>query len=146
MSSHGVSLTCPSNDFSGSLRDSIALPLSFSITIRFGSKIERLSWPGNSVTTRSVFAFAVITTLFRQSGWLFTYQIAPVIEAAILTVLTLFQRSSPPCAFTARFNNSFTLTPLCSLLSEIQTTYYLSPDFGPIRKTEVIYGDTLSDG
>src|ERR1700689_1586273 len=107
MSSQGVSRCCPWKEASGLFRDSMRVPSTFSITMQFGSKIERLSCPGKSVTSRSTLVVTVITTLLRASPLLFTNQIAPVIDAATFTDFTLLQRSRPPCAFTARFSNSF---------------------------------------
>src|ERR1700687_947425 len=105
MSSHGVSLCCPSNDFSGLSRASMRVPSAVSITIRSGSKIDRLSWPGKSTVRRSVRVSAVNTTFLRKSPLLFTYQIPPVMDAATLIAFTLFQRSRPPCALTANSNS-----------------------------------------
>src|ERR1700678_1639454 len=112
MSSQGVSRCCPSKDASGLLRDSMRVPSTFPITMQLGSKIERLSCPGKSVTSRSTFVATVITTFLRASPLLFTNQIAPVIDAATFTDFTLFQRSRPPCAFTAKLSNSFMRFPL----------------------------------
>src|SRR5580698_3126774 len=78
--------------------------------MRVGTKVDRLSWPGKSVTRRSSFVSTVITISLRALPWPFTNQIAPVIEAATFTDVTLFQRSRPPWAFTAEFSNSFMLT------------------------------------
>src|SRR5580693_9048034 len=108
MSSHGVSLCCPSNDFSGLSRASIRVPSTVSITTRLGSKIARLSWPGKSTVRRSFRVSAVKTTFLRKSPLLLTYQIPPVMDAATFIACTLFQRSRPPCASTASFSNSFT--------------------------------------
>src|ERR1700722_11397094 len=49
----------------------------------------------------------VSTTFLRKSGFPLTYQIPPVMDAATLIAFTLFQRSRPPCAFTATANSSF---------------------------------------
>src|ERR1700724_1183041 len=81
------------------------------MTTRAGSKMERLSWPGKSVVRRSFFVSIVMMTSLRASPLLFTNQIAPVIDAATFTDFTLFQRSSPPCAFTARSNKLLIKTP-----------------------------------
>src|ERR1035438_5130147 len=107
MSSQGVSRCWPWKDSSGLARDSMSVPSTFSITTEFGSKIERLSCPGKSVTKRSAFVSTVITTSLRASPLLFTNQIVPVIEAATFTDFTLFQRLRPPCAVTAKSSNSF---------------------------------------
>ena len=106
MSSHGVSLCCPSNDFSGLSRASMSVPFTVSITMRFGSKIARLSCPGKSTVRRSFRVSAVNTTFLRESPLPLTNQIAPVIDAATLIAFTLFQRSRPPCALTAKSNSS----------------------------------------
>src|ERR1700677_940793 len=106
MLSQGVSLRCPSNDFSGLPRASIRVPSTVSITIRLGSKTARLSWPGKSTVRRSLRVSAVNTTFLRKSPLPLTNQIAPVIDAATLIAFTLFQRSRPPWALTAKFNRS----------------------------------------
>jgi hypothetical protein len=41
------------------------------------------------------------------SGFPFTYQIAPVIDAAASTDVTVFQRSKPPRALMAKLRSSF---------------------------------------
>src|ERR1700689_3727697 len=71
----------------------------------------RLSWPGKSVVSRSFFVAIVMMTFLRTSPLLFRNQIAPVIDAATFTDFTLFQRSRPPCAFTARSNRLLIGTP-----------------------------------
>src|ERR1700722_8913801 len=107
MSSHGVFSCCPSNEASGLSRASISVPLSVSMTTRSGSKIDRLSWPVKVMVTRSGPVSDVTTTFLRTSGLPFTYQIAPVIDAAASIVLTFCQRSRPPCALMARLSSSF---------------------------------------
>src|SRR5579863_1172885 len=71
----------------------------------------RLSWPGKSVVSRSFLVSMVMTMFLRASPLLLTNQIAPVIAAATVTDFTLFQRSSPPCAFTARSKRLLIKTP-----------------------------------
>src|SRR5580658_8858292 len=107
MSSQGVSRCWPSKDFSGLSRASIRVPFAVSITMRVGVNTARLFWPGKSTVSRSLRASAVKTTFLRKSPLPFTYQMAPVIDAATLMDLTLFHRSRPPCAVTARSNSSF---------------------------------------
>ena len=53
-------------------------------------------------------AFQGLDQAQAKAAWQ-TYQIPPVMEAATLIAFTLFQRSRPPCASTARFSNSFIL-------------------------------------
>src|ERR1700722_4526506 len=106
MSSHGVSLCCLANDFSGSSRASMSVPSTVSITMRFGSKIARLSCPEKSTVRRSLPGSGVNTTFLRESPLPLTNQIAPVIDAPTLIAFTLFQRSRPPCALTAKSNKS----------------------------------------
>jgi hypothetical protein len=77
------------------------------MTTRSGSNTDRLSWPGNTVVSRSDLVSAVMTTLFRTSGFPLTCQIAPVIEAVISTDVTVLHRSMPPWALIAVLSSSF---------------------------------------
>src|ERR1700677_782162 len=116
MSSHGVSLCCPANDVSGSSRDSMSVPFTVSITMRFGSKIARLSCPEKSTVRRSFRVSAVNTTFLRTSPLPLTNQIAPVIDAPTLIAFTLFQRSRPPCALIAKSSSSLFATSFAATL------------------------------
>src|SRR5262249_8191600 len=118
-SSHGVNCSCPRNDASGSSRLSMIVPSRRLISTRLGSKNDRLSWPGKSPVTRSLFVSTSKITFFKYSGLLLTFHISPVPEAATVTAATLPQRSNPPCASTTKSNRSF-------IAHSSQYSYYAS--------------------
>src|ERR1700722_3757611 len=107
MSSHGVFSCWPANEASGLSRASSSVPLVFSMTMRPGVKMDRLSWPAKTVVTRSVPVSAVMVMSFSTSGFPLTCQIAPVIDRVASIAVIVCQRSRPPWALIARFRSSF---------------------------------------